>query len=78
MSFAVKSVSTADEDAQSLTEVVTAFIVRDSNGVTDDAVLAFCRDRLASYKRPRAVHFVDTLPRNAMGKIMRSELITSP
>jgi malonyl-CoA/methylmalonyl-CoA synthetase len=55
-------------------EVVTAFIVRDDFHLTADAVTAFCRERLVSYKRPRAVHFVEALPRNAMGKIMRSEL----
>ncbi|HVU68762.1 MAG TPA: hypothetical protein VHD63_16625 [Ktedonobacteraceae bacterium] len=33
--------------------------------------MAFCRARLASYKKPRHVVFVDLLPRNALGKVQK-------
>jgi acyl-coenzyme A synthetase/AMP-(fatty) acid ligase len=36
--------------------------------------MAYAADRLAPYKRPRLVRFVDALPRNAMGKVQRGEL----
>ncbi|MDP8974109.1 MAG: hypothetical protein M3N45_13330, partial [Actinomycetota bacterium] len=34
----------------------------------------FCRDDLAGYKKPREVVFVDELPRNAMGKVLKHEV----
>jgi malonyl-CoA/methylmalonyl-CoA synthetase len=39
-------------------------------------LLAWAAERLASYKRPREVRFVDELPRNALGKVVRSALLT--
>ena len=39
-----------------------------------EAVLAWAADRLAPYKRPRVVHAVGALPRNAMGKVVRNRL----
>lgn len=42
-----------------------------------DQVMAHCRSRLASYKCPKRVFVVDALPRNAMGKVVRSELTAS-
>ena len=39
-----------------------------------DEIIAFCEGRLARYKRPRSVDFVQALPRNAMGKVLRREL----
>jgi malonyl-CoA/methylmalonyl-CoA synthetase len=54
-------------------ETVTAFVVAD--GAPDlDGLLAFAAGRLAPFKRPRVVHFVDSLPRNALGKVVKSEL----
>ncbi len=38
------------------------------------SLLDYAAERLAPYKRPRRVQFVDALPRNAMGKVRRSEL----
>jgi malonyl-CoA/methylmalonyl-CoA synthetase len=55
-------------------ETVTAWVVPAGESVSVDTLLAFAADRLAPYKRPRLVRFVDTLPRNALGKIRRSEL----
>ena len=39
-----------------------------------DALLAHAAERLAPYKRPRALRVVGQLPRNAMGKVQRGEL----
>jgi O-succinylbenzoic acid--CoA ligase len=54
-------------------EVVTAFVVLDGE-VEDGELLAHCRERLAGYKVPRAIHAIDELPRNAAGKVLRTEL----
>jgi fatty-acyl-CoA synthase len=54
-------------------EVGIAFVVADG-GVTEDELIAFARERLARFKVPKAVRFVDELPRNSMGKIQKGEL----
>jgi malonyl-CoA/methylmalonyl-CoA synthetase len=36
-----------------------------------DELIAWCRDQLASYKKPRRILFIDALPRNAMGKVQK-------
>lgn len=57
--------------------VVTAFVVRGDATLTADAVDAFCREsrELASFKRPRRIHFVDELPINPSGKVLKRELV---
>lgn len=52
-------------------ERVVAAVVRDDDALTADALIAFCRDQLASFKKPRAVYFVAALPRNALGKVQK-------
>jgi len=41
---------------------------------TPEEVMEFCRQRIASFKRPRGVVFIDELPRNPMGKVLRKKL----
>ena len=56
-------------------EVGHAFIVlRSGEIVGADEVIAWCRDQMANYKVPRAVHIVDALPLNASGKVLKYEL----
>ncbi len=56
-------------------EVVCAWVVPDGVSRPDvDALLAYAAQRLAPYKRPRRVQVVEALPRNSMGKVLRSEL----
>lgn len=56
-------------------EVGLAVVVaRQPGTLTAEDVLAFCAGRLARYKIPRSVVFTDILPRNAMGKVIKSEL----
>jgi acyl-CoA synthetase (AMP-forming)/AMP-acid ligase II len=54
-------------------EEITAFVVS-SPELTEAALNAHCRNRLVSHKRPRKFVFVSDLPRNANGKILRTEL----
>ncbi|NMH98772.1 AMP-binding protein [Pseudonocardia acidicola] len=51
-----------------------AIVLNDGHSLTSDEVIAYCRERLAGYKRPRYVVFVDALPRNASGKILKRRL----
>ncbi|MGI9112773.1 MAG: class I adenylate-forming enzyme family protein [Gaiellaceae bacterium] len=55
-------------------EACTAFVVL-SGAVGEDELIVFCRERLAKFKVPREIRFVEALPRNAMGKIVKSELL---
>ena len=56
-------------------EAVTAAVVaRDGASVTGDELLAHCRERLASFKVPKHLVFVTTLPKNASGKLLKREL----
>ena len=56
-------------------ESVRAIVVRKpGTDVTADEIMAFARERIAAYKSPKAVDFIDVLPRNPSGKILRREL----
>jgi malonyl-CoA/methylmalonyl-CoA synthetase len=58
-------------------ESVAAIIVRDAGSAVDEAaVAAWVGERLARFKQPRVIGFVDALPRNAMGKVQKAELRT--
>ena len=54
--------------------VKLALVVRDGSTLTDDDVLAHCREQLAAYKVPRIVEFRDELPKSAVGKILRRKI----
>jgi fatty-acyl-CoA synthase len=54
-------------------ETPIAFVVTTTE-VTEDELIAHCRDRLAGYKKPSAVIRVDELPRNAAGKVLKRVL----
>jgi len=41
---------------------------------TEEELIAFCKDNMASYKKPKSVDFVDELPKNNYGKILKREL----
>jgi long-chain acyl-CoA synthetase len=56
-------------------EAVKAIVVRVPDAELDSAALiTFARDRIAGYKVPKSVDFVETLPRNPSGKILKKEL----
>ncbi len=64
-----------------LGEVPAIFVVqREGFPATADAIIAYCAERLSSYKIPHSVHFVREIPRTGSGKIIRfklREMITS-
>ncbi|WP_312871865.1 class I adenylate-forming enzyme family protein [Amycolatopsis acididurans] len=56
-------------------ETVHAFVsLQPGAEVGAEELIAFCKERMAAYKYPRAVFFVDELPKTASGKILRREL----
>ncbi|PKI51175.1 hypothetical protein CRG98_028462, partial [Punica granatum] len=53
-----------------------AYVVRKGgSGLTDRAVMDFVTKQVAPYKRIRRVAFVDSIPKNPSGKILRKDLI---
>jgi fatty-acyl-CoA synthase len=56
-------------------ETLRACVVkRPGHSITEQEVIDFCRGPLADYKRPRQVRFLDELPRNPTGKVLKREL----
>jgi long-chain acyl-CoA synthetase len=56
-------------------ETVKAFIVvKEGETLTEEEVVSYCREKLAAYKVPKIVEFMDELPKSAVGKILRREL----
>lgn len=49
-------------------------VLKKGETATPEEIIEFCRDKLAGFKRPRSVIFVDSLPRNPMGKVIRRQL----
>jgi acyl-CoA synthetase (AMP-forming)/AMP-acid ligase II len=62
-------------DDEKFGQRLKAFVVlRDGASLSEDAVKDYVKDNLARYKVPREVLFVDELPRNATGKVLKREL----
>ena len=56
-------------------ESVKAYVVLNSKSkLTEDEVVAYCKEKLASFKKPKFVDFLEQLPKNTMGKMLKEEL----
>ncbi|MFC6168689.1 AMP-binding protein [Acinetobacter terrestris] len=55
-------------------EVPKLFVVKKDQSLTTEEVLAFAKENLTGYKRPRYVEFMDELPKSNVGKILRKDL----
>jgi long-chain acyl-CoA synthetase len=55
-------------------EVVAFVVLKPGQPATADEVMSFCQSRLARYKCPKEIRFVDALPKSPVGKILRKEL----
>jgi long-chain acyl-CoA synthetase len=55
-------------------EAVKLFVVRRDPHLTEADVIAYCKERLTGYKRPRVIEFRTELPKSNVGKILRREL----
>ena len=49
-------------------------VLKKRETATPEEIIEYCRSRLAGFKRPRSVVFIDVLPRNPMGKVLRKKL----
>jgi acyl-CoA synthetase (AMP-forming)/AMP-acid ligase II len=56
-------------------EVSAAVVLKGT--ATESDILAFCKERLADFKRPKKIHIVETIPRTATGKIQRKAVATA-
>jgi len=54
--------------------VLALLVLKQGESVDAETIEAFCRERLAGYKIPRQVEFIDEMPRNASGKVLKREL----
>ncbi|WP_110205404.1 FadD3 family acyl-CoA ligase [Nocardioides daejeonensis] len=71
----VKEVAVIGVPDDRMGEVGKAFVVRtDDSTLTEELVLNHTKERLANFKVPRSVAFVDVLPRNLSGKVLKNEL----
>jgi acyl-CoA synthetase (AMP-forming)/AMP-acid ligase II len=72
---AVKEVAVIGVDDEEFGQRLKAFVALHEGGeLTEDEVKGFVKSNLARYKVPREVDFVDSLPRNATGKVLKREL----
>ncbi len=56
-------------------ETIKAFVVpREGETLTAEEVIAFCREKLAAYKVPKQVEFMEDLPKSTIGKVLRRKL----
>ena len=56
-------------------ETIKAFVVlKEGETATEENIISFCREKLAAYKAPKIVEFRDSLPKSAVGKILRKIL----
>jgi acyl-CoA synthetase (AMP-forming)/AMP-acid ligase II len=75
---AVGEVAVAGMPSEDWGEEVTAFVVpSNAQPLVEAEIIAFARERLATYKCPRRVIPIEKLPRNAMGKVERAKLSAS-
>ena len=49
-------------------------VLKPGADATAEDIIAFCRTRIAGYKTPKSIDFIQALPRNPSGKILRREL----
>ena len=54
--------------------VMACVVVRDGATLDEAELIAFCKTRIAGFKVPKSVAFLDVLPRNASGKVLKFEL----
>ena len=72
---AVSLVAVIGEPHESHGEEVKAVVVRKAgSGTTEDELVAWAKERIAAYKYPRTVQFVDELPLTSTGKILKRQL----
>lgn len=72
----VVEVAVLGEPDSDLGESVKCFVVRKNPNTTEEYLLEYCREHLAKYKVPSSIEFLEELPKNTTGKILRRALKT--
>ncbi len=74
---AVEECGVAGTPHEEYGEAVTAFIrLKEGRTVTEEELIRFCKEKMASYKAPKKVIFMEELPKTPQGKILKRELKT--
>ncbi|MBW1934390.1 MAG: long-chain-fatty-acid--CoA ligase [Deltaproteobacteria bacterium] len=55
--------------------VHAAIVLKSGTTATQEEIITFCKKHLASYKAPKSVEFLEALPKNAQGKILKREIV---
>jgi long-chain acyl-CoA synthetase len=56
-------------------EVAAIIVLKDGAKSSEPEIIDFCKARLADYKCPKTVHFVDDIPKGPTGKLLKRELV---
>lgn len=70
----VRDVAVVGVPDNEMGEEIVAVLVA-NNQITEEKILGHCQNRLAAYKIPRRIQFVNELPRNSSGKILKSKIV---
>jgi long-chain acyl-CoA synthetase len=54
--------------------VKAVVVLKEGAEVSESEIIAFCEGKLAGFKKPKTVEFIDKLPRNLTGKILKKDL----
>jgi fatty-acyl-CoA synthase/long-chain acyl-CoA synthetase len=54
--------------------VLAMVVLRSGSSMTEEEVIRYCKDNMASYQAPKSVKFIEALPRNPSGKVLKREL----
>ncbi|MGA0083458.1 MAG: AMP-binding enzyme, partial [Candidatus Nanopelagicales bacterium] len=72
---AVSQVAVIGVPDERMGEVAKAFVILKSKAsISEEELIVWCKENMANYKVPRSIKFVESLPTNAAGKIMKFEL----
>jgi len=55
-------------------EIKACVVLRQGEKISQEEIIAFCKDKLPNFKTPKVVTFMDALPKNLLGKLLRAEL----
>jgi acyl-CoA synthetase (AMP-forming)/AMP-acid ligase II len=70
--FEVAVIGVPDEKwGESIKAIV---VLKQGQKVTEDDIINFCKDHLASYKKPKSVEFINAIPKSSLGKVLKKEL----
>lgn len=61
-------------DEKWIERVHALIVLKKDASISPEEIIQFCKERIAKYKAPRSVEFVDSLPKNPQGKVLKKEL----